>query len=89
MIVIVLILIAIYYVAYVGSRPTGLYRETPWRSLVVACLAALSIFLYSYYQSRRPPNVNYWEVGWTGYIRALNEEFQQRGSPFRIPNPGE
>lgn len=89
MIVIVLILLAIYYVAYVGSRPAGLFRPYVWRSLAVAAALAFSIFAYSYYQSKRPPNVNYWQVGWTGYIRALNQEFEARGSPYRIPNPGQ
>ncbi len=89
MIVIVFILLAIYYVAYVGSRPIGLFKPYAWRSLAVAVILACSIFAYSYYQSKRPPNVNYWQVGWTGFIRALNQEFEARGSPHRIPIPGE
>jgi hypothetical protein len=86
-IVIVSILIAIYYVAYVGSRPSAV--RSAWRTLLVSVLLALAIFSYSYYQAGNPPNVNYWQVGWTGYIRALNLELQAKGSPHRIPNPGE
>lgn len=87
MIVIVLILIAVYYIVITDAKVSLTAFRPQWRTLLVSALLTVSVFIYSYYQSNRPPTVNYWKVGWTGYMRALNQEFEEQGSPHRIEIP--
>jgi amino acid transporter len=89
MIVIVLLLSAIYYVAYRGSAPTPSLKSSRLRTFVASSLLGVFLVLYAFYQSNRPPSVNYWRIGWTEYINYLNAELAKSGSPNRIGYPGQ
>lgn len=89
MIVIVLILVAIYYIVLHNSPVNRVGKRSPWRTWQVSILLGLSVFTYAYFQANNPPDVNYWKIGWTGYMRALNAELELQGSPHRMVIPGQ
>lgn len=88
MIIIILILGAMFVYVYQSSRPNRgevvPFRRTLVYSLVVASL----VFVQLYRLHRAPPAVDYWATGWGPYIDYINRHLAWRGSPHRIPSPG-
>jgi hypothetical protein len=85
---ILLIVLGLFVVAFFSSRPAAevLPRK---RIMLVSLLLAACLFSRAYYDSTRPPFINYWSTGWTYLIRHLNQQYQSVGNPNRIQMPGE
>ncbi len=88
MIFIVYILSILYTVVYRASRPKAAAPPSKRRIALFACALSLLMLGQSYYLVRTPPSVDYYGVGWQGFIRYLNARFAANGVPNRIPeNP--
>ena len=91
MIIIVLILFAVYLIAYLESRPRSAERKSHYTSfqiLLGACVLTAFIFAFAYRRSSQPPYIDYYSTGWIGYIRELNVIYASTGRQHRIADPG-
>ncbi|MBI5472059.1 MAG: hypothetical protein HY961_06905 [Ignavibacteriae bacterium] len=84
---IVFILLIVYVLGYIVSRPKSIVIVTKRRILVFASVLSIIMLSQTYYQVQRPPKVNYYETGWFGFIKYLNARFATNGNPNRIPLP--
>jgi hypothetical protein len=88
MIIIALILIAMFIFVYKSSRPNVTGVVSPSRTLVYSATVSVLIFAQIFFIVRQPPVVDYWATGWGPFINYLNTLLAYRGSPHRIPSPG-
>lgn len=88
MIFIVYILLIMYSVVYLASRPKKAAPPSKRRIAFFACALSLLMLGQSYYLVRTPPSVDYFGIGWYGFIQYLNARFAANGVPNRIPMPG-
>ena len=87
MIYIIYILLTIYVLVYFVSRPEAPTVTTKKRILLYACALSLLILGQSFNGVTKPPQVNYYQTGWMGFIQFLNARFAERGIVNRIPAP--
>jgi hypothetical protein len=87
MIAILFVLVAIYYVVYLESRPKPEKPHPLKRMFVIASMVVVCLYGYSHYKANRPPIVDYYRVGWFFQIQDLNTYFARLGSANRIPIP--
>lgn len=81
-------LIVIYVVTYQSAHKkvgqSKLHTHTFILSVVITLIMSIQLFFFV-----KPPDVNYWTMGWYGQIKFLNEQYRMRGNPNQIPLPGE
>lgn len=88
MIALVFLLLTVYSVVYIASRPNTTVLPSTWRILAFSCVLAVAMFVHAFYQSDKPPVVNYYKTGWLWLIEHLNQHYASVGNPNRIPDPG-
>jgi hypothetical protein len=88
MMIIATILVTMFIFLYVASRPNATGAAKPSRTLLYSVVASILIFGQIYLTTRQPPVVDYWATGWGPFITYLNQLLAWRGSPHRIPAPG-
>lgn len=88
MIVVVMILCGVYYIVYRESQPAVPGKTPRFLTLMASGILAVSVFVYAYIKSNDPPFINYWKIGWSGYMQALNIELEKKGSKNRMHIPG-
>lgn len=81
------LLIGIFVVAYQTAHKkigqSKFHTHTFVLSIVITLIISIQLFFFV-----KPPEVNYWTMGWIGQIKYLNEQYRMRGNPNQIPLPG-
>jgi hypothetical protein len=80
------ILFVLFLDAFLSVRRSSSKSQNRLRSILLSCLLTVIVTVQLFF-FMKPPEVNYFKIGWLGQIQYLNREFQRRGISHQIPLP--